>query len=125
MHGLQQANQRPRTSLIGGYLNHRFIAPMLFEGTCNTEVFNQWLLHMLLPLLVTGSVIVMDNATFHKSERTAQMIEDAGCQLLFLAPYSPDLNPIEKLWGNIKRQWRYTSHLSIELFLESSDYLVE
>ena len=41
VHGLQQANQRPRTRLIGGYLNQRFIAPMLFEGTCNTEVFNR------------------------------------------------------------------------------------
>jgi transposase len=125
IHGVQQANLRPRTSLIGGYLNHRFIAPMLFDGTCNTEVFNQWLLHMLLPLLVTGSVIVMDNATFHKSERTAQIIEDAGCELLFLAPYSPDLNPIEKLWGNIKTGWKYESHLTIEQFLETSHYLTE
>jgi transposase len=67
----------------------------------------------------------MDNATFHKSERTAQLIEDAGCELLFLSPYSPDLNPIEKLWGNIKAGWKYASHLSIEQFLETSHYLTE
>lgn len=70
---------------------------MLFEGACNTEVFNQWLLHMLLPGLVTGSVIMMDNAAFHKSAETIEIIEDAGCIPLFLSPYSPDLNPIEKL----------------------------
>lgn len=125
VYGLQHANQRPRTSLIGGYLNHQLIAPMLFKGTCNTEVFNQWLEHMLLPVLITGSVIVMDNAAFHKSDKTIELIEEVGCIPLFLSPYSPDLNPIEKLWGNIKRQWRYASHLNIEQFLSECNYLME
>jgi len=98
---------------------------MLFEGTCNTEVFNLWLEQMLLPCLVTGSVIVLDNATFHKSELTVRLVEEAGCKLLFLPPYSPDLNPIEKLWGNIKRQWQYACHLSIEQFLDQCNYLME
>jgi len=44
----------------------------------------------------------MDNAAFHKSEDTKMLIKKAGCQLLFLPPYSPDLNPIEKFWGNLK-----------------------
>ena len=44
----------------------------------------------------------MDNASFHKSELTKTVIEKAGCQLLFLPPYSPDLNPIEKFWANLK-----------------------
>lgn len=74
---------------------------MLFEGTCITGVLNQRLLHMLLLLLVMGSVMVMGNATFQSSERTAQVIEVAGCQLRFLALYSPDLNLIEKLGGGI------------------------
>lgn len=123
--GLQHANQRPRTSLIGGYWDRKLVAPMLFEGTCNTEVFNQWLEQMLLPNLLVGSVIVLDNATFHKSERTVRLIEEAGCELLFLSPYSPDLNPIEKLWGNIKKQWRYACHLTIEQFLRQCNYLME
>ena len=46
----------------------------------------------------------MDNATFHKSEETRQLINSAGCQLLFLPPYSPDLNPIEKSWANLKNK---------------------
>jgi transposase len=66
-------------------------------------VFNQWLEHMLLPELSTGSVIVLDNASFDKSAQTRQLVEQAGCQLLYLPPYSPDLNPIEKLWANLKR----------------------
>lgn len=107
MYGLHQANSRPRTSLLGGYLNNQLIAPMLFDGTCNSDVFNDWLEQMLLPNLVTGTILVMDNAAFHKSMQTKQLIEQAGCELLFLPPYSPDLNPIEKLWANIKRHWRY------------------
>ncbi|MDR0274233.1 MAG: transposase, partial [Burkholderiaceae bacterium] len=64
VHGLQNAQQRPRTSLIGGYREHKLMAPMLFEGTCNTEVFNQWLEHMLLPQWASGSTMVLDNASF-------------------------------------------------------------
>ncbi|MDR0233311.1 MAG: transposase [Zoogloeaceae bacterium] len=75
---LQKGQQRPRASLIGGYRNHKPLAPMLFEGNCNTEVFNQWLEHMLLPQLLVGSLIVLDNATFHKSARTRQLVEECG-----------------------------------------------
>jgi transposase len=56
----------------------------------------------LLPALGPGYVVIMDNAAFHKSEQTKLLIKNAGCQLLFIAPYSPDLNPIEKFWGNLK-----------------------
>jgi transposase len=84
VYGLQSGQQRPRTSLIGGYLQHKLIAPMVFAGTCNTAVFNQWLEYMLLPELITGTVIVLDNASFHKSRQTRQLVEQAGCQLLYL-----------------------------------------
>ena len=53
--------------------------------------------------LVAGQVVVMDNATFHKSQKTRRLIEEAGCKLIFLPRYSPDLNPIEKFWANMKR----------------------
>ena len=119
--GLQGAEQRPRTSLMGGYLGGKLVAPMLFEGTCNTEVFNQWLEHMLLPALVTGTIIVLDNATFHHSRRTRELVEQAGCELLYLAPYSPDLNPIEKLWANLKRQWRHKGG-SLDALIAASGY---
>ncbi|NSM56356.1 hypothetical protein HET73_01860 [Wolbachia endosymbiont of Atemnus politus] len=53
---------------------------------------------MLIPILKPGQTIVLDNASFHKSERTKELIENAGCKILFLPPYSPDLNPIEHFW---------------------------
>ena len=51
---------------------------MLFEGTCNTAVFNQWLEQMLLPELLVGSILVLDNATFHQSPRPRELVEEAG-----------------------------------------------
>jgi transposase len=65
-------------------------------------LFNFWLKTFLLPVLGVGYTIVMDNAAFHKSEQTKILIEQANCKLLFLPPYSPDFNPIEKFWANLK-----------------------
>jgi len=61
---------------------------------------------VLLPVLPPGSVIVLDNARFHQSPTTLRLVETAGCQLLFLPPYSPDLNPIEQLWAAFKTRLR-------------------
>lgn len=70
----------------------------------NTDLFNYWLKNFLVKDLKPGQIIVMDNATFHKSEATQRIINSAGCELLFLPPYSPDFNPIEKFWANLKRK---------------------
>jgi len=107
VYGLKSGHQRPRTSCIGALYKGKLIAPFLFQGNTNTTVFNTWLKECLLPLLPKGKVIVMDNAVFHKSKETVELIENAGCSVLFLPPYSPDLNPIEHTWANLKRQWKY------------------
>ncbi len=65
----------------------------------------------------------MDNASFHKSQETKEIIKKAGCFVLFLTPYSLHLNPIEKLWANIKRAWKYDIRNSIENILVSSNYI--
>jgi transposase len=79
---------------------------MCFQGTCNTGLFNEWLKKMLIPNLTAGQVIILDNASFHKSEESKRLLEGVGCKLMFLPPYSPDLNPIEKCWANIKAKTR-------------------
>lgn len=76
---------------------------MVFDGSCNTDLFNNWLEHFLIKELKPGQVVIMDNASFHKSEKTQQLIKSANCMVIFLPPYSPDLNPIEKFWANMKR----------------------
>ena len=92
-----------RTNIIAGYCNKRSIAPMVFNGSCNTDLFNKWVEEFLIKELKPGQYVVMDNAAFHKSSKTKELIESVGCKLIFLPPYSPDLNPIEKFWANMKR----------------------
>jgi len=76
---------------------------MVFNGSCNTALFNQWVEQFLIKELKPGQAVIMDNASFHKSQKTKDLIESVGCRLIFLPPYSPDLNPIEKFWANMKR----------------------
>ena len=89
-------------SLVAAWQNQTLKAPMRFEGYCNTELFNTWLEKGLLPVLGRGQTIIMDNASFHKSSTTRELIEAHGCKLQFLPTYSPDLNPIEKQWAILK-----------------------
>jgi isftu1 transposase len=85
-------------------MHNKFVAPFCYTGTCDTTLFNFWLANFLLPTVGAGYVLIMDNATFHKSEETKKLIKEAGCKLIFLPPYSPDFNPIEKSWANLKNR---------------------
>jgi transposase len=98
-----------RESFVAAKRAKQIIAPMCFQGTCNTLLFDSWVENLLLPQLKPNQIVIMDNASFHKSKKTKELIEQAGCELIFLPPYSPDLNPIEKIWANLKKKIR--SHL--------------
>ena len=95
-------------------LNGRLTAPVLFEGSCDVVAFNKWLEDRLCPLLDEKHVVVLDNATFHKGQQTAELIRGCGASLLFLPPYSPELNPIEKDFANIKRRRQCNAEASID-----------
>lgn len=122
VYGLRSGNRRPRTSLIGALVKGKLAAPMLFSGTTNTAVFNQWLEEALLPAIGRGMTLIMDNAIFHKSQATKDIVRQAGCSILFLPPYSPELNPIEQTWANLKRQRKYHPTLSLEELVKTSMY---
>lgn len=83
---------------------------MVFEGYTDKQVFNQWIEECLLPELPPDHTVIIDNASFHKSKKTRELIESANCQLLFLPPYSPDLNPIENWWAILKSKIRNTQN---------------
>ena len=110
--GKKSGKYYQRTNIIAGLVSNKAIAPMVFNGSCTTRVFETWVEQFLIKELISGQVVVMDNASFHKSERTQALIESAGCKLIFLPPYSPDLNPIEKFWANMKRWIKHNITLS-------------
>ncbi len=101
--GKKSGKYYQRTNIIAGYVNKKSIAPMVFNGSCNTKLFETWVEKFLIKELKPGQVVVMDNAAFHRSQKTKDLIESVGCKVIFLPPYSPDLNPIEKFWANMKR----------------------
>lgn len=97
-------------NIIGALHQGKYLAPFTFYGSCNTEIFNLWLEKVLVPELTTGRVVILDNASFHNSKKTRDLIEGAGCRLIFLSPYSPDLNPIENFWAKMKKWVRNMIH---------------
>jgi transposase len=88
----------------------------LFDFNVNANVFYGWVVQCLLPTLPSNSVIVMDNATFHKRQDSQNAITQAGHSLVYLPPYSPDLNPIEKKWAQAKATRRQKRGSVDELF---------
>jgi transposase len=78
--------------MISGWRDHEIIAPMLFEGYCNTHLVCKWVEEFLVPELLPN----------HPQERIRQLVRQAGCEVIFLPPYSPDLNKIEKFWARLK-----------------------
>ena len=105
---LKLGHRTQRISMIAGWCNRTVLAPLTLEGYCNTVLVEAWVEQVLVPVLKPGQVVVMDNASFHKSATIQTLIEQAGYQLLFLAPYSPDLNKIEKFWARLKHFLRKT-----------------
>lgn len=84
-------------------------ATVLIDGTVDGAVFLSYVEHCLAPALRSGDIVVMDNLSSHKSKAVVQAIEAADASVWFLPPYSPDLNPIEKLWSKVKSWLRRIS----------------
>ena len=81
-------------------------APMMIEGAVDGIVFLSYVEQVLVPTLTPGDVVIMDNLGAHKVKGVREAIEAVGAKLIYLPPYSPDLNPIEKCWSKIKTYLR-------------------
>ena len=95
-------SRRGRTSVISASLGGRLVSPVVFDGYCDGAMVESYFGQSLLPSIPRGSVVVLDNAAFHRSPSLQALVDAAGCSLMFLPAYSPDLNPIENIWATLK-----------------------
>ena len=95
-------------TILGAMSLRGMIATMTIEEATDTDIFLAYVEHVLCPALHPGDVVVMDNLSSHKVQGVQQRIEKCGAEVLYLPPYSPDLNPIEKAWSKLKQLLRST-----------------
>ena len=116
-------NRGRNLTLLAGLTTRGVQGAMLVEGGTDRHVFLAFLDEVLIPSLRPGQVVVMDNLGAHHANGVRERIEAAGCRLLYLPPYSPDLNPIEMLFSKLKTLVRGMVHRS-RLALERAISLV-
>lgn len=114
--GQHDWHKKGRTNALGAWLNGLLLTVWLVNCTVDTDVFLAWFTHDLWPKVAPGTVIVMDNASFHMHPHIREAAQAHGCILEYLPPYSPDLNPIEKLWAQLKAIRRQMACSIDELF---------
>jgi transposase len=102
VHDCAPAGHWCTTTMISSIRMDGTTACMTVDGATDTDVFEAFAESVLIPTLKPGDVVVMDNLSPHKAPRTIRLIEQTGVQVLFLPAYSPDLNPIEKMWSKVK-----------------------
>nr|WP_241771189.1 IS630 family transposase [Acidisphaera rubrifaciens] len=91
------------STFLAGLRNDRIVAPLVLDGAINGQTFRAYVEQFLAPTLAPGDVVVADNLGSHKVAGVREAIEARGASLLFLPPYSPDLNPIEQVFAKLKQ----------------------
>ncbi len=102
------------TTFIAGLRRTGMIAPFVYDGPVNRAVFEAYVEQVLVPELQAADIVVMDNLGSHKGPRVRDLIERAGAELLFLPPYSPDFNPIEKAFSKLKAGLRKAAERTVD-----------
>lgn len=98
-----------RVNIVAAQCENELIAPTLFEWSTTGLWFEVWFEWHFCPCAKTGSVVVMDNARFHRKKILEQIATFFGLKIIWLPPYSPDKNPIKHLWARLKKFLRYYS----------------
>jgi transposase len=106
IYGKISGKKYSRTNIVAAKCVDKVIAPLTYKGTTDCTLFEYWFESMLLKSIPEYSVIVMDNASFHRKSKLTELAAKKECEVLFLPPYSPDLNLIEKFWSWLKSRLR-------------------
>jgi transposase len=106
------------TTFIAGLRHNQLTAPLVVDGPMDGELFLAWVQQFLCPTLQPGDIVILDNLSSHKVAGVKQAIAAAQATLLYLPPYSPDLNPIEKFFAKLKALLRHAATRSVESLWE-------
>lgn len=113
------------TTLVAGLRCSGITAPCVFDGAINGERFRAYVEQMLAPALRPGDIVLLDNLSSHKTAGIAQAIAAQGAQLLYLPPYSPDLNPIEQAFAKLKAKLRQAAERTREGLWQTIGHILE
>lgn len=102
------------TTFLAGLTCEGLIAPFVLDGPINAECFLAYVEQILVPVLREGDTVILDNLSSHKNEEAARLIAAAGARILFLPPYSPDLNPIEMAFAKFKELLRQAQARTVD-----------
>jgi transposase len=101
-------------TFVAALRHNRIDAPCVIDGPINGQLFTAWVEQFLVPTLAPGDIVILDNLGSHKGKAARQAIRAAGAKLLFLPPYSPDLNPIEQVFAKLKTLLRKAGERTVE-----------
>jgi transposase len=102
------------STFVAGLRNDAITAPLVIDGAMNGETFRAYIEQFLAPTLAHGDIVIMDNLASHKVAGVREAIEARGASLIYLPPYSPDLNPIEQAFAKLKALLRKAAPRTVE-----------
>lgn len=113
------------TTFVAGLRLDRIVAPMVIPCPINGAIFKAYVEQFLVRELAPGDIVIMDNLASHKSDAVREIIEAAGAELLFLPPYSPDLNPIEQVFAKLKHLLRKAAKRTVDALWDEIGKLLD
>ena len=103
VYGKIQGKKFKRLSIVAAKCGKSIVGRCEYTCNMNSKLFELWFIKVLLVEIPKGSVIILDRASWHRKKVLKKLAEEAGCRVVFLSAYSPDFNPIEKIWANLKK----------------------
>lgn len=123
--GFVPKNWGESTTLVAGIGLRGLVAPMVMPGSLNGEVFDTYIEQFVIPVLVPGDVVILDNLSAHKREKVQRLVMGKGARVVFIPPYSPDLNPIELCWSKLKTLLRTQKPRTVDELIAATADAIE